>query len=145
VRHLCRAVLCRRLDEPGAEYCGLWRDEDGWELNGTVLLALSGRPLHVRYQVLCNTVWQTRAVNVELYMGTAKHALQVTVDDQQKWWVTGNELVPLRGCLDVDLGVTPATNTLPIRRLGLTVGSSREVIAAWVRFPDLVIEPLFRS
>src|SRR5712664_99467 len=38
---------------------------------------------------------------------------------------------------DIDLAVTPATNTLPIRRLNLEVGQSQEVTAAWLKFPDL--------
>ena len=38
--------------------------------------------------------------------------------------------------------MTPATNTLPIRRLNLHVGGSESVIAAWVKFPELTVEPL---
>jgi uncharacterized protein len=48
----------------------------------------------------------------------------------------------VRGCDDVDLALTPATNSLPIRRLNLQVGGSESVIAAWVKFPDLTVEPL---
>ena len=33
----------------------------------------------------------------------------------------------------------PATNTLPIRRLNLELGQSREVTAAWLKFPDLTL------
>jgi len=52
------------------------------------------------------------------------------------------EIPAVAGCLDVDLAFTPATNLLPLRRLGLAIGESREMTAAWVRFPDLSIEPL---
>ena len=38
--------------------------------------------------------------------------------------------------------MTPATNTLPIRRLALPVGKTEAVTAAWVKFPDLEIQPL---
>lgn len=66
----------------------------------------------------------------------------MTVDAERRWWSAETELVALRGCEDVDLGITPATNTLPIRRLNLPIGETRAVTAAWVRFPDLQIEPL---
>jgi len=46
------------------------------------------------------------------------------------------------GCIDVDLGCTPATNTLPIRRLEIPVGGEAGILAAWVRFPDLKVRPL---
>ena len=48
----------------------------------------------------------------------------------------------LAGALDVDLGFTPATNTLPIRRLALAVGESAPVRSAWLRFPEFRLEPL---
>jgi hypothetical protein len=39
----------------------------------------------------------------------------------------------------VDLGCSPATNTLPIRRLRLAVGATQAIRAAWVRFPELTV------
>ncbi|WP_148681759.1 putative glycolipid-binding domain-containing protein [Candidatus Nitrososphaera gargensis] len=44
------------------------------------------------------------------------------------------------GIHDVDLEVTPATNTLPIRRLCLEDGKSQQVDAVWVHFPSLTLE-----
>jgi hypothetical protein len=58
------------------------------------------------------------------------------------WRSTSQELREIQGCDDVDLALTPATNTLAIRRLNLQVGSSASIIAAWVKFPDLTVQPL---
>jgi hypothetical protein len=52
------------------------------------------------------------------------------------------ELPELAEFVDVDLEISPSTNTLPIRRLNLAIGESRELTAAWVRFPELTVEPL---
>ena len=47
------------------------------------------------------------------------------------------------GAIDIDLGWTPATNTLPVRRLNLAIGeSSGPVTAAWISFPNLRLQPL---
>jgi hypothetical protein len=53
-----------------------------------------------------------------------------------------DDLEALHGLTDVDLGFSPVTNTLPIRRLDPAIGESVAVTAAWVRFPELTIEPL---
>jgi hypothetical protein len=42
--------------------------------------------------------------------------------------------------VDVDLSFTPATNTLPIRRLGLAVGEEAEIAVAWLVWPELRFE-----
>ena len=51
----------------------------------------------------------------------------------------------LDGCIDADLEWSPSTNTLPIRRLGLAVGESRAVTAAWLRFPSLQVQRIDQS
>lgn len=48
----------------------------------------------------------------------------------------------MRGCLDADLSLTPASDTLPIRRLNLGIGKSESVVAAWIRFTELTVQPL---
>ncbi|MDP9371215.1 MAG: putative glycolipid-binding domain-containing protein [Chloroflexota bacterium] len=137
-----RAVLWRSLNGPGCEYCVFGRAGDGWQIEGTVLLASDDRPLEVRYRVECDDRWSTRAVDIEMRAGPERRALQLRADDRGRWWRDGEELPAVRGCPDIDLSVTPATNTLPIRRLGLTEGAGAAVTAAWVRFPALTIEPL---
>jgi len=47
-------------------------------------------------------------------------------------------LVPeLEGCMDVDISVTPFTNTLPIQKLGLAPTESPEVSVAYVEGTEL--------
>ncbi len=43
----------------------------------------------------------------------------------------------LEDCIDIDLAVTPFTNTLPIRRLNLDPGESREIVVAYIAAPAL--------
>jgi hypothetical protein len=142
---LVRTVLWRRLDEPGAEILELRRHDDGWGLNGVAVLALDGRPVQVRYRVQCDQSWRTRSVDVAETWGNEERELHLVADEASNWSRHGGrtkELDSVTGSVDVDLGVTPATNTLPIRRLALRVGDAAELIAAWVRFPDLEVEPL---
>jgi uncharacterized protein len=49
---------------------------------------------------------------------------------------------PSRATIRRFLALTPATNTVAIRRLDLQVGSGESGIAAWVKFPDLTVQPL---
>ncbi|PYQ47738.1 MAG: hypothetical protein DMF78_22920, partial [Acidobacteria bacterium] len=100
-----------------------------------------GAPLEARYGVSCDEAWVTRAVAVHLYGPAGDRALRLAAQDG-RWYDEDVERESVRGCVDVDLGWSPSTNTLPIRRLGLAVGQDRAVTAAWVRFPELTLEPL---
>jgi hypothetical protein len=57
--------------------------------------------------------------------------------NSDEWLVDDVMNDDLKGCVDIDLGWTPATNTLPIRCLGLHVGESAETVSAWLRFPEM--------
>lgn len=44
----------------------------------------------------------------------------------------------LDGCIDVDIGITPATNALPIKRLKLRKGDGQDIVVAYVPLPDQI-------
>jgi len=142
MQNVYHAVLWQNLQYTGTEYCRLSDHYDGWQLTGTALLLLDGDPAQVCYEVTCDKLWYTRKVEVAVEMESAQQSLHLTIDQARRWWLAGRELEPLRGCRDIDLGFTPVTNTLPIRRLRLAVGRKAKVTAAWVKFPTLEIEPL---
>jgi hypothetical protein len=66
--------------------------------------------------------------------------LALNRDAKGSWTIDGQAVRSLKGCSDVDLGCSPSTNTLPIRRLGLGIGSAKTIQAAWIRFPALTVE-----
>ncbi len=140
---LKRIVVWKNLLLNGTDYCSLRHTVDGWQLKGTVIGVLKDkRPLLAQYDIHCDQMWHTRRVQVERKIGNDLKTLSLNVESGGVWRGSGKELGQVHGCDDVDLSVTPATNTLAIRRLNLQVGSSQSVIAAWIKFPELTLEPL---
>jgi hypothetical protein len=140
-----RTVVWRNLAVQGSDYCSLWRTNQGWLLQGIAITILEdGRPMRADYEIHCDPLWQTRQVAVERMMGSERNSVDLTRDPSGAWHGSEEELSALHQCMDIDLAVTPATNTLPIRRLMLEVGQSRDVTAAWLRFPSLALEILLQ-
>ena len=139
-----RSLLWQRFDLPGADYCTLWRVGDGWRLSGVALATFDGVPLRVEYRIECDAAWQTREASLAVVTGDDERRLHLRADKNGAWSIDGRPVDGVRGAVDADLGVTPATNTLPIRRLNLAVGASAAVVAAWVRFPELTVAPLWQ-
>lgn len=140
---LMHAVVWKNLLLDGRDYCSLWRTAEGWMLKGTVVGALKDqRPVLANYEIHCDQNWLTHRVQIDRTIGSDIKSLSLSVESRGVWRSSGQELRDVQGCDDVDLAVTPATNTLAIRRLNLQVGSSESIIAAWVKLPELTVQPL---
>ncbi len=136
-----RRVCWRRSDGVEAdEHCTLTLRDTGLSLVGTVLGAEDGVPVRIEYRVLADPAGLTTAVHVRDLRGFTQRTLELLRDAKGRWTVDGRPANALRGCTDVDLGCSPSTNTLPIRRLHLGLGGSQTIRAAWVRFPGLTVE-----
>ncbi len=142
MRYSERGVLWRSLVDGSLDRCSLRISPEGPQLRGEVVTLVDGDPIRIAYLVVCDPSWETRAVEVTWHEGARVRELSLEVDTEKRWWQEGLELESVRGCTDVDLGITPATNTLPIRRLALEEGQAAQVTAAWVLFPELKVEPL---
>ncbi len=139
---LSRSVVWRRLDLFALEYFQLRERADAIGLSGTIVMVDDAVPLRAEYQIRCDRSWITQTVRVTLTRGTESRELDLVTDEQRRWWSNGQELRQVAGCIDIDLSITPSTNTLPVRRLALRPGESRDVNAAWVKFPELTVAPL---
>jgi hypothetical protein len=134
--------LWQWLQSTGLERFELAHAADDWIFRGTILTLAAGAAAEARYEIVCDRSFRTRRANISVRDATGERALQIATENGQ-WYENGRENKTVVGALDIDLGWSPSTNTLPIRRLKLEIGqTSGEFMAAWVRFPDLTLQPL---
>lgn len=141
VPHLLTRVW-RRLDVVSLEYFTLQGAGDLLLWSGQITTVVGGVPHLVHYSVVCDRDWSTREARVHRSSPGERASTALVRDPAGNWIVDGVERRDLSGALDLDIEWTPSTNTLPIRRLDLGLGESREVEAAWIRLPGLAVERL---
>lgn len=112
-------IVWESLEWPGMEHV-IWRDAEASADSAAVMLLPEG-PLRVTYLLT--------PTRVEINGLILEH-------DGHGSWADRPEL---DGCLEVDISITPLTNTLPIRRLGLEPGESREIRAVYIELPRLSV------
>jgi len=135
----------RRLDVPGREEARIEQTAEGWRLTGELELDEASVRAQLIYVIECERDWRTRRAIVTGAAGGAPIRFEFAADGDGYWTLNGAPLTLVEGALDIDLGFTPATNLLPIRRLDLEVGERADVRTAWVRFPELRVEALEQS
>jgi uncharacterized protein len=134
--------LWRWLQGTGLERFEFLRTDDEWIFRGTILTLVHDAAAEARYEITCDRSFRTKAADISVRDAAGERSLQIESKDG-RWFENGAENQTVAGAIDIDLGWSPSTNALPIKRLGLKIGqASGEFIAAWVRFPELTLEPL---
>ncbi len=130
-------VLWRQLVGIGAEHLVL-------NMNGEIhadslaVGEIESSAYRIRYQIDCDAKWNVQQLRVEDLLSGKVLALKRVAADR---WGAADGKAPgeLDGCTDVDIMITPFTNTLPIRRLNLKLGEERDITVIYVRVPGLEI------
>src|SRR5262249_16015517 len=118
-------ILWRRPRQAGHACARLVLHDAQWHLTGTAVFTEAGEPCRLDYRVVCDHAWRTLSGSVAGWWGDRAIGVEVRCDAERRWSLNDVPCLAVAGCLDIDLGFTPATNLLPIRRLGLPLPPSR--------------------
>lgn len=107
--------------------------------NSVVMGIKDGRPFRIRYQIETTPDWQVQTLRLER-LDTVGTRLWLRSDGSGQWWGQDDSPRPeLNGSVDLDLSITPFTNTLAIRRLALQPGEVRNISAVCIDIPEMQI------
>lgn len=115
---------------------------DPTRVEGHEVAVDKGQAWAVTFRVELDQGWRTRVVHLAVVGDAGEGTLVLEADGEGNWLRDGTPFPELEGCLDIDIAATPFTNTFVIRRLGLSVGETADIRAAWVGVPHLEVEAL---
>ncbi len=126
--------------EPGLEHLQLREEQQAIIADGLILGVREHRPFRVRYEIHSTNNFQLRSVRVSV-LSDEPQSLSLLTDGLGTWTTESAEPIPLlSGCLDVDISLTPFTNTLPIRRLALQPSSQATLPMAYIEVPQMQVQ-----
>jgi hypothetical protein len=137
-----KPVLWENKSGRSIEYFSLTANGNALVLEGTIIMQLERLPAQISYRIECDRQWRTRIADIRQERSGKVGRLSIKVGKKQDWQANKRAVPFAAGMHDIDLEVTPSTNTLSIRRLALKEGESQQVDAVWVRFPSLTLERL---
>lgn len=127
------SILWRRLGTAGHDVCRLDRSGENWQLDGGAAFRYEdGRLAQLHYRVRCDKAWHTQWGTVRGWIGGEAVDLSIVRDAHGGWKLNDAPVAELGHCVDLDLGFTPATNLLQLRRLHLAPGEAADAPAAWL-------------
>jgi hypothetical protein len=97
------------------------------EVASTVLGAHQGNEYKVDYAVIAKPNWEMVSCRLKNWLGTSVDIQNIQHDGKGNWTNNGTQIDDCKACIDIDISVTPFTNSLPINRLRLQVSEVRQI------------------
>ncbi len=140
---LSRVAFWTPVDRPGFEHLRLRAADGGYVAAGVVMSVDMAVPFRLQYKIKCDAGWNTRKVILEIHTPSGETLRTLRSNGQGRWRTDrGEDIVQLEGCRDIDISVTPFTNSLAINRLRLKPGQRAEIRTVYVKAPSLAIRPV---
>ncbi|GAB3337042.1 putative glycolipid-binding domain-containing protein [Larkinella ripae] len=124
------------------ENCLVELGETGAEITSTIIGRYGEKIYQVDYRIRTNQQWETLALELKSRHSNQTQVIQLESDGTGNWWLNGEKADEFAGCIDVDIPLTPFTNTLPIRRLNLRPGQTQEIRVLYCDLLEWQLKPV---
>jgi uncharacterized protein len=115
----------------------------GFSADSWMILVSEAGLARVSYRLTCDSQWRVTELITTVTNATSERTLALRRNADGHWHADGGRPLPdLDGCIDVDINRSPLTNTLPIRRLDLAIGESRDLDVVYLSVPELTVRPV---
>ncbi len=122
------------------EFLTLEEKNDSFVAKGNIVGVVKEKPINVLYEITIDKDWNVRTVVIK-QQSEFKLDLFLEKDSLNRWYdKNGNHLSDYDGCTNVDISLTPFTNTLPINKFKLAEGASKEVMILYIDLPKMEIK-----
>lgn len=118
-----RTIIWKGIFYRTIEYCRISHQDHNTLINGTITGMAETQPVNIQYQISLDNGFNPVSF---LLRSTGEKEFQVVMFRRNEKWYdkSGQHQAQFDGCADIDIALTPFTNTIPIERLHLKTGES---------------------
>jgi len=114
----------------------------GSEITSTIIGFYKGKIYRVEYLIKTNRNWETVFFEINSRHSNQTQLIAFEGDGKGNWMSNGKKAEQFSGCIDVDIPLTPFTNTLPINRLNLNQNQAQETQVIYCDLLEQQIKPV---
>lgn len=109
------------------ENCLVEITTSGALITSTIIGTYGDKIYKVEYRIKTNENWETIFFEINSRHSNQTQLSRFEGDGKGNWIANSKKANQFQGCIDVDISLTPFTNTLPIRRLKLNQNQAQEI------------------
>ena len=114
------------------ETCLLDTTESGFTITSGIVGTYQEHMYRVNYVIKTNHAWETVSCEINAQLDFTNKSLRFQRNEQGDWTLNNEPADQFKGCIDIDIPLTPFTNTLPINRLKLAEKASQQIQVLYI-------------
>jgi hypothetical protein len=135
-------LLWTGIEYHSMENCFIDISATGSKTTSTNIGYYDNKIYKVTYRIITNQNWETVFLEINTRLNNENRVVQFEGDGKGNWTNGDLKIDFLTGCIDVDISLTPFTNTLPIRRLNLKENETATINVIYFDILNHQIKPV---
>lgn len=124
------------------ENCYVSISDESVNVNSVIIGTYNNKIFRVEYMIRTNKNWETILCEVKSLFANEMNHLHLESDGKGNWIMNGEPASQFNGCIDIDIPLTPFTNTLPIKRLKLLENEKQLIKVVYIDILEAQIKAL---
>jgi|ERR1700733_3302422 len=120
-------ILWTGIEYHSLENCTLTIMDGGSEVSSSIIGMYDNELYKIDYRVRTDRHWETRSFEIRSQLYNTLEVFEFRKEGVESWYVNGQPDERFNGCIDIDISLTPFTNTLPINRLNLSEKEDKQI------------------
>jgi uncharacterized protein len=146
-KQMVKLVMQLNILWTGREYyslenCLVEITPSGVDIQSVIVGKYESRIYRVEYHIKTNPDWETQFVQIISRHSNREQQFRLHKYSSDRWIAEGQAVHLFDGCTDVDIAVTPFTNTLPINRLKLNLNETQQVRVVYFDLLQQEVKPV---
>ena len=134
-------LLWKGLLYHSLESCLISVTDKGVEVDSVIVGNYNNKIFRVEYFIKTNKNWETILCEVKTQFANERNLLNLQSDGNGNWTMNGQIAHQFNGCIDIDISLTPFTNTLPINRLKLKENKKHLINVVYIDILEKQVNP----
>lgn len=122
-----KTVLWQGIEYHSLEHCIVTKATSSIKVNSVIVGKYGSDIYRVEYNIDTNPNGAVVFFRLKTHVNDRAEEVIFTSDGKGNWYWEGQSLNAFAGCIDVDITLTPFTNTLPVNRLNLDIGAPHRI------------------
>lgn len=133
-------IIWQAVKWPATEYFTLQNNGQGRLASGCISGVRAQQPFCIHYEIAITPTWQVSSFHIR-QEGLTPTELRLTSDLHGHWFdKDNNHIDAFDNCIDIDISLTPFTNTLPIKRLQFEANESKLLDMLYIKLPEFELQ-----